>query len=226
MTLRYFIIPITFAAALAIGAAPASAQHGGGGHMGGGHSGGGQMHGGGGSFHGGGHHDSRGFDHRGAGRSFDGRHRFGGPSQHVRVIRLFRGPFFAFRPRFNLGFGLFVGYPVPYPWYYVAPYPYDTQPDGLTYGDPNDYDNSLAPSDEQRDYGGISFDITPGDATIFVDGIAVGAAQTFSPSSAPLTLVPGLHHVVIQKPGYQSATFDADVTEGQVIPYQGTMLPQ
>jgi hypothetical protein len=146
------------------------------------------------------------------------------------VVRPFHGPFFAFRPRFNLGFGLFIGDPVPYPWDYVAPYPYDYPYDGDPYGltsdAPDDPGNSSTLTDEQRDYGGMSFDITPGDASVLVDGTNVGTAQTFSPSSAPLTLTPGPHHVVIEKPGYQSMTFDSDVVEGQVSPYQGTMQPQ
>ena len=230
MTLKYFIIPITFVAALAVGAAPASAQHGGGGHMSsgghtsGGHTSGGHVRGGGGSFHGA-PHDSH---FRGVNPRFNGGHGFRGPFARVRVVRPFHGPFFAFRPRFNLGFGLIIGYPVPYPWDYVAPYPYpyDDDPYGLTYDAPDDPGNSSTLADEQRDYGGMSFDITPGDANVLVDGTNVGTAQTFSPSSAPLTLTPGLHHVVIEKPGYQSMTFDSDVVERQVIPYQGTMQPQ
>jgi hypothetical protein len=270
MKRRYFIIAITFAAALAIGAPPASAQRGGGGHMGGGHPAGGHvggghpsgghvgggsrpdgshvdgghMRGGDGSFHGAPHDPGR-FDHRvvgpqfrGVGPRFNGVHGFGGPFVHLRVVHPFHGPFFAFQPRANLGFGLFLGYPVPYPWDYVAPYPYAypyyADPNGQTYADPNgqtysesdDSGNSSTPSDAQRDYGGISFDITPGDASVYVDGTVVGTAQSYSPSSAPLTLTPGLHHVVIVKPGYQSMTFDSDVSAGQVIPYQGTMQPQ
>jgi hypothetical protein len=31
---------------------------------------------------------------------------------------------------------------------------------------------------------------------------------------------------VIEKPGYQSMTFDSDITAGEVVPYQGTMQPQ
>jgi hypothetical protein len=156
------------------------------------------------------------------------------------VVRPFRGPFFAFRPRFNLGFGLFVGFPVPYPWDYVAPYPYDypygVDPYGPTYDDPNDLDNSSAPpefsgssavaSDAETNFGGISFDLMPGDAPVTIDGTNVGTAQTFSPLSAPLTLTPGVHHVVIAKPGYRSLAFDADITAGEVVPYQGTMQPQ
>jgi PEGA domain len=242
MALKSFFIPITFAAALAVSAAPASAQHGGGGHMGGGHSSGGHsavgQHGGGGSFHGENHAPGDVGQSRGQDRSgrFDGHDGFGsrggrgfdGPFAHVRVIRPFFGPFFAFRPRFDLGFGFFVGYPVPYPWDYVTPYPYDdpydADPYGSTYSDPEDWPS--APSADQRNYGGVSLDITPGDAIVTVDGANAGTAQTYSPSSAPLTLVPGRHRIVIEKPGYRVMTFDADVTQGQVVPYQGTLQPE
>lgn len=244
MTFRHVVIPMAFAAALAAGATPASAQHGGGGHMAGGHMGGGPSRGG---QQGAGHMGSaarpapgqgRGheqFEHRGD-EQFEHRGfgpRVGGPFAHVGVIRPFHGPFYAFRPRFNLGFGLFLGYPVPYPWDYVAAYPYDVDPYdypydvdpyGSTYSDPND--SSSIPLDEQRSYGGISLGITPGDASVSVDGIYVGPAENFSPSAAPLTLAPGKHHVVIEKPGYQSMTFDSDVSVGQVNPYQGAMQPQ
>jgi len=138
------------------------------------------------------------------------------------VIHPFRGPLFVFRPRFDLGFGLFAGYPFPYPWDDVVidpyAYPYGVDPYG-TYG-------ATADLNELRDYGGISLDITPSDATVTVDDAVAGTAETFSPSSAPLTLAPGRHHIVIEKPGYQTMTFDVNVLKGQVIPYKGTMQPE
>ena len=36
-------------------------------------------------------------------------------------------------------------------------------------------------------------------------------------------LIPGRHHIEIRASGHRAMTFDADVTSGQVIPYQGTM---
>jgi PEGA domain len=263
MAIKYaVVIPMAFVAALVIGAAPANAQHGGGGHMGGG--GGGSHMGSGGHMSGGSHMGGRagghtgdshsggdrsgvdhvhhggvvvpgetrgheGFEHRAIDRrGFDGRE-FRRPFVPVRVIHPFHGPFFAFRPRFDLGFGLIVGYPVLYPWDYVTPYPYgysyDVDPNAPTYDDSDVYDNSGV-STEQQSYGGMSFDITPDDATISVDGATVGTAEAFSPVSAPLTLAPGRHHVVIEKPGYQSMTFDSDIPAGQVIPYKGTMQPR
>ena len=69
----------------------------------------------------------------------------------------------------------------------------------------------------------MSFQITPGSAAVFVDGTYIGTAGTFGPSSQPLGLIPGRHHIEIRAEGYQTMTFDADVTAGQVIPYQGTL---
>jgi hypothetical protein len=224
---------------------------GGGGHAGGGHNGGGRP--GGGHIGGGPGGHGGGFDHghfdRGHfGRGFDG-HGHGGPFVHVRGVRPFHG--FAFHRRLDLGFGLFLGDPFLYPWGYFEPYPYDygvypypypnaypdsyddnsseyydqgantTQPPA----DPSQNGNTAAaqPTAAQRNYGGVVFDIKPGDATVTVDGRDAGQAKDYGPSDAPLTLNPGRHHVVISKSGYQPMAFDADVPRGQVLPYQGTM---
>jgi hypothetical protein len=55
----------------------------------------------------------------------------------------FRQPFFAFRPRFFLGFGLWAGFPVAYPFYaYSYPYSYGypyASPYGYPYPPPSPY---------------------------------------------------------------------------------------
>ncbi len=98
--------------------------------------------------------------------------------------------------------------------------------------DPQSYPAQPAPSvgvqqgsqgSGQSAPGGVSFQITPDTAAVFVDGIYVGTAGTFGPSSQPLGLVTGRHHIEIRAEGYRTMTFDADVTPGQVIPYQGTL---
>ena len=71
--------------------------------------------------------------------------------------------------------------------------------------------------------GGVSFEITPESAEVFVDGTYVGAAGTFGPSSQPLGLSSGRHRIEIRADGYLTMTFDADVRSGQVLPYQGTL---
>jgi hypothetical protein len=73
--------------------------------------------------------------------------------------------------------------------------------------------------------GGLSFEITPQDAAVYIDGGYAGVVGSFGPSAQPLTLVPGLHRVQIQAPGYEPIEFDVTIVAGQVIPYRGTMQP-
>jgi hypothetical protein len=71
--------------------------------------------------------------------------------------------------------------------------------------------------------GGISFEITPDSAAVFVDGAYMGTAGEFGASAEPLGLNIGRHHVEIRAAGYRTMTFDADVRPSEVIPYQGTL---
>jgi PEGA domain-containing protein len=115
-------------------------------------------------------------------------------------------PYYAFRPRLRLGFGIYIGYPVGFPsWYdpYVpGVYPYYRQ--GVSYG-------------------GVSFDIQPYNAAVYVDGNYVGVVNDFSPLQAPLTLPAGSHHIDVGADGFAPLSFDITVVPGQVIPYQGTL---
>jgi hypothetical protein len=187
----------------------------------------------------------------------------------------FGRPFYAFRPRFSLGFGLFVGFPVAYPYYYgypyaypysgayPYPYPYPYPYSSYGYQDPS-YGYTSAPYPEQtyptsgyptsgypastyptsaypaqayptsgtvgvqqgQDSGGVSFEISPSTATVYVDGTGVGSVAEFSPTTMPLTLTPGRHRIELRAAGYQTMAFDAEITVGQVIPYRGEMQPQ
>jgi hypothetical protein len=73
--------------------------------------------------------------------------------------------------------------------------------------------------------GGVSFEITPGDAAVYVDGAYVGVADEFSSGTHPLTLAEGRHHIEMRTQAGASAAFDVDIVPGQVIPYQGTLVP-
>ena len=180
-----------------------AAQHGGGG---------GGFHGSaGGGFHGGGMHDH---GHAGPplharGPEFRGR----GGFDHNRFDRgHFRGRFghgFVFRPRFGVGFGVFLGYPFGYPLY--DPWDYWAYPVGPL---------AFVPG---AGYGGVSFSISPGDAAITVDATYAGTVDQFNDPSSPLNLPPGQHHVQIQAPGYRTLDFDVTVEAGQVIPYAGDL---
>jgi hypothetical protein len=76
---------------------------------------------------------------------------------------------------------------------------------------------------QQAAPGGVTFDITPSTAAVFVDGTYVGTAGDFGPTSQPLGLITGRHRIEVRASGYRTMTFDADVTAGQVIPYRGTL---
>ncbi len=165
--------------------------------------------------------------------------------RHAFIIggsRFYR-PYYTFRPRLSLGFGLSIGYPVAYPVYetpylYGTPYPYaGGYPYGSTYpSDPyygtnapyydsrNDgpaYDDNSYANGEQP--GGLSFTVSPVNAAVFVDGVYVGTADEFGPETQPLGLASGRHRVEIRANGYQTMAFDADVVAGQVMPYQATL---
>src|SRR5437867_9969882 len=140
----------------------------------------------------------------------------------------FAQPFFTFRPRFNLGFGLWAGFPVAYPYPYVYSYPYP-YPYAYSYSYDSAYAHpSYAPPGVQPggNASGVSFEITPNMAGVYIGGMYVGTAAEFSPSHTPLTLTPGRHHIELRAAGYQTMSFDTDVMRGEVIPYRGEMQPQ
>jgi len=154
-----------------------------------------------------------------------------------------RRPFYDFKPRRNTGFGVVVGYPVIYP--YVSPYsdpfsPYPVAPYALAAPSPNTYSNVATSSsaetvtaappltaaiqcDGSAPCGGVSFEITPGSAQIWVDGVFVGEVGEFDATSAPLLLAPGDHYIEVRLAGYRTASFDVMIVSGEVTPYQGTL---
>jgi hypothetical protein len=120
---------------------------------------------------------------------------------------------YAFRPRFSIGFGIRVGYPVAA---YAYPYPVPV------YG----YAAPSAPvvvGPGSTAYGGVSLEMTPGDAAVYVDGAYAGTVQDFDGTRQPLTLSTGTHRIEVQAAGYQPLEFDVAVQPGQVIPYQGQL---
>jgi hypothetical protein len=71
--------------------------------------------------------------------------------------------------------------------------------------------------------GGLSFDVSPNWAEVYVDGEYAGTVADFAATLPPLILTPGRHYIDIRAAGYEPLLFDADVLVGQVIPYQGAM---
>jgi hypothetical protein len=133
-------------------------------------------------------------------------------------------------------------YPYPYPPAYPtysAPYPataYPAYPPASTYPQPQAYPPSVSGSigvqPGQRDAantlnpsttGGVSFEITPGDAEVLVDDNLIGTVAEFTPTTQPVGLPAGTHRIEIRAPGYHTITFDVNIVAGQVLPYQGAM---
>ena len=116
---------------------------------------------------------------------------------------------FRFRPRVGVGFGVFLGYPFGYPYY--DPWAYWNYPVGpLTY----------VPG---QGYGGVSFSISPADASVTVDGIYAGVVDQYDNPQSPLNLPPGEHRITIEAPGYKTLDFNVNVERGEVLPYAGDL---
>lgn len=127
----------------------------------------------------------------------------------------FSRPYYSFRPRLSIGFGLWLGDPIPYPYAYLGSY----RPRVYGYYPRDSY--GVQPS--VPIYGGVSFDIDPGDADLFVDGEYVGPIGNFTPRSEPLTLTPGVHRIAVQRDGFRPMEWEVSIEPGQVIPYRGDM---
>ena len=147
---------------------------------------------------------------------------YGGYSHGYTPVRrpVFVQPYYSFRPRFSIGFGISIGYGVAYPWQYYDPYGrynyglgafprYDWGRTGYGY-----FYNRV---------GGISFNIDPYDADVFIDGQYVGVADDFSPGQMPLTLLAGRHRIDLRADGFEPVSFQITIVAGQVIPYAGTL---
>lgn len=112
-------------------------------------------------------------------------------------------------------------------------YTYQQQPNGTFQQQPNGAyqqqpNGSIGvpqggqPGDQQAS-GGMTFEITPSDASVFIDGTYMGTGHDFGPTLQPLGLSVGRHHIEIRAEGYKTMSFDADVTAGQVTPYRATL---
>jgi len=157
----------------------------------------------------------------------------------VAPVRFYR-PYYTFRPHWSLGFGLWAGDPFAYPYAFYNPffyYPYDPSysddsslpqyPEGYLSSDESapSYSTSWSSMVEpdQTNLGGLSFDVTPATAEVFVDNMRVGTVGQFTPTTQPVGLAAGHHHIEIRTSGYQTMSFDVDIVAGEVTPFQGTM---
>ena len=136
-----------------------------------------------------------------------------GPYYYARPYYV--GPYF-FRPRFSVSFGVFVGYPVPYPYFYPYPVPV------YGYAAPS---TPVIVGPGSMQYGGVSLEISPSDATVYVDGGYSGIVRDFDGTERTLTLTTGRHRIEINAPGYEPMTLDVDTVPGQIVPYRGDLQP-
>ena len=143
--------------------------------------------------------------------------------------------------RFNGGKGPVVGFPVIYPYLYpYDPFSPSSATSYSTAASPNTYSNvATLPSAETitaaapltgavnceagAACGGLSFDITPASAQVWVDGLFVGDADEFDSPSSPLLLAPGDHYIEVRLAGYRTASVDVTIVAGEVTPYRGTL---
>ena len=123
---------------------------------------------------------------------------------------------YVFRPHTTLNFGVVLGYPVPYTYAYPYPVPV------YGYGAPRG-PVVVGPSSTQ--YGGVSLEFSPPDASVYVDGGYAGVVRDFDGTQNTLTLTSGRHHIEISAPGFEPVTLDVDTYAGQVVPYQGSLRP-
>jgi hypothetical protein len=133
--------------------------------------------------------------------------------------RVFNQPYYSFRPRFSIGFGLSIGQQVPYPFRYYDPSGYYNHGVRIVPGyGPDRYNSGY-----YSRVGGLSFDLDPYDADVFIDGQYVGVAEDFSYYNMPLTLPVGRHRVDVRARGFRPASFQITIVGGQVIPYGGRL---
>jgi hypothetical protein len=181
-------------------------------------------------------------------RGFGSRGVFLAPSRFFRPYYSFRP---RFSLGFGLWVGYPIAYS--YPYYYGYPYPYDPYaypeydpPPAYSYPVPNpssayppqNYPPTSVPQSGYYEAdppqgsviaqpgtssGGVSFELSPSTAEVYIDGKYVGRVSDLGSTTQPLALTPGRHHIEVRAAGYQTLSIDADVVAGQVIPYQGAM---
>ena len=135
---------------------------------------------------------------------------------------LVAGPAFAYPYAFYDPFFYY-----PYDSYYSDDSSFPHYPDGYLSSDESapTYSTSWSSMVEpdQTNMGGMSFDVTPANAEVFADNMRVGTVGQFTPTTQPVGLPAGHHHIEIRTPGYQTISFDVDIVAGEVTPFQGMM---
>ena len=73
-------------------------------------------------------------------------------------------------------------------------------------------------------YGGVSLELWPGNAEVWVDGTYAGWVEDFDGTMQPLTLMAGTHRIEVYAPGYEPLVLDVLVRAGEVVPYRGSLV--
>jgi hypothetical protein len=141
-------------------------------------------------------------------RPYYGRPYYGGSYYYARP--------YVFRPRWTIGFGFYAGYPVPYDYAYPYPVPV------YGYAAPS---TPVVVGPGSTQYGGVSLEVSPSDASVYVDGGYAGLVRDFDGTQGTLTLANGRHEIEISAPGYEPMTLDVDTVPGEIVPYRGDLQP-
>jgi hypothetical protein len=71
--------------------------------------------------------------------------------------------------------------------------------------------------------GGLSFDITPNDAELFVDNVRVGTVGEFTSTTQAAGFGCGTPPCPDSRGRVPAINFDVEIIAGQVLPYQGSL---
>lgn len=214
---------VAAAAAIALTATPAAAQHRGGGHSGGGHSSGGHGSGGGhvssGATHrgthasGGGHTTSRQAVGRAVPRASAVRPRI---DRHTTiVVPSHRGHFGGIGA---FGLGLSVGT-------YGYPYGYGYSRYGYGYRGYYGYSSGYYGGYVRNGHARLRILGAPRDAEVYVDGYYAGIVDDFDGRLQHLELEPGPHQIELRAAGFAPIMFDMNAIVGRTITYRAQMVP-
>jgi hypothetical protein len=130
-----------------------------------------------------------------------------------------RGTYYAFRRRVNLGPGLWVGYPVPYPyWGLPAPYPERPEEPGPPPLNPGPDPYPAPPGGE------LELHLVPSTAQVYIDRYYAGTVLDFDRPGG-LAVEAGPHHIEIQAPGYETSAFEVKLLPDRRVTYREDLRP-
>ncbi len=150
--------------------------------------------------------------------------------RHAEPFREQRTPrpsYYTFTAWYPVTSRITVGLPVLYPVQYENAYDKDLASTALTAADSVSALERGVPliPYAMGTYGGISFDISPLETAVYVDGYFVGTVDDYSPSGPPLPLPVGNHKVELRGKGFRTESFVLFVTIGEVTPLSGSLEP-